>query len=1263
MGAVNDRRVKIMLDTGANVSAVSSTLARKLRLKQYASRDDIQGIGKDKVSTTHKALVKVTLGWEVVYEFEVWIMSHHAGVDLILGTDFMIPAGIRLDLYNSAAKLPDEVVVPLLRSLKDTNDQTYGLQTAEGPTEAVCLQTEQQPSSSSAASSRYTANVGMVPGTLPGCNLATPWDAATRGVLPGWQVLVYESAIDKDLLYKEQELYADWLSRQPPAVERRPYHWPKGVKERPPEARKGKQLTCAERWAAVEAEKKVIDDQEAVAESKGIYSDDQEGLAELEGINSAMEPPSECRNQQGVMGEERDAESHQTQLDMSETRSEGQTDSASEYNDDSDGLEATNEALANNPEEDLRLRFLAAAASASDDEPVAESDHRFTHFERKGETLHLEDYAHELAFLPDLSEEVPIELDYNGVNVKSTSHTPEQATRLTELLKRNEKIMISSGNALHPPAYGVMCDIDVGDHPPIKQRACRVALKYLKPLYELLKGLLRAKLSVDSPIVIVLKKNGVDIRLCIDYKKVNAITMIMEYAMPLVDDLLSELEKYLWFYSLDAASAVWAVMMTSRARRISAFVCALGHFEWLRMPFGLKNAPMIYQRMVNNALWGYVQPKGGWSEFAKRIRRAEEVAVTRRQSQGGDPTQPPSSLTKFAADNRALAELDPLQELIDSPEDDMFTCGEPDQSVLTPVFTRRSFVDDICFGGATFDECLETLDRLLTRLAECRISVSFSKSIFVQPKVDFLSHENLAVYGAVLYQLKESDFDGNKDLSAAQAAFAELKSRVATAPILRHFDSAKEVHIMRFANDWELSSTLMQMHDDKLHPVRFCGRVLKENEVNYHPTGKEVLALLQLLKICHTLLAGKVLHVYTRFSTLEWVFQSTSLYGRAVSSAVLLSPYHLKIKRVRERDVDFVQLLQASITPHVGLDESLEHIAPPSKNSATVRLDPELLYAKLPRHYKGHVLPFDGSAKTEKNDGYGSCSLILWRLPEWDIEIAASAYLSSTTVNLAEYTGMNNGVTAAIDQGVTELVIVGDSRLAIQQSMGVIVCKKETLQVELTRHKELTKKLNSVKYLHVIRLYNSAADSMTTEALETQISRVVLNAERKAELKTLNRIPEILYAAALTNARKVRRRVKACPITRSQVRRVRFKDDENKETNQPVPANEEDSTQPETTEPDLNSELELQRHQPARRIETSDEAEFGDTQPSSQGNEVELNASRAPSADDIDPAVVQAERRRRIDRAQDEELRWADLKAYRRGELSQLSFRREVGRS
>ncbi|GMF56539.1 unnamed protein product [Phytophthora fragariaefolia] len=204
--------------------------------------------------------------------------------------------------------------------------------------------------------------------------------------------------------------------------------------------------------------------------------------------------------------------------------------------------------------------------------------------------------------------------------------------------------------------------------------------------------------------------------------------------------------------------------------------------------------------------------------------------------------------------------------------------------------------------------------------------------------------QGLAVYGAVLYQLKDEDFAPGGDLSVARGAFEALRRKVTEAPILRHFDGSKDVYIMLYANEWALSSTLMQMHVEVLHPVRFCGRVLKENELNYHPAEKEVLALLQVLKVCYTLLAGKILHVYTRFSTLQWVSQSKSLFGRSVQFAVFLSQWHLKIKRDRERDIEFAKLLQSSITPFVSLDEAVAPLAPPSKGSATVRMAPHLLF-------------------------------------------------------------------------------------------------------------------------------------------------------------------------------------------------------------------------------------------------------------------------------------------------------------------------------
>ena len=101
---------------------------------------DIQGIGRSKVVIASRTTAKVTLGWKVVYEFEVWIMPHHAGVDLILGTDFMTPASIRLDLFNTTAKLPDEIAIPLLWSAREADDTTYGDENAGGPASSLDIE-------------------------------------------------------------------------------------------------------------------------------------------------------------------------------------------------------------------------------------------------------------------------------------------------------------------------------------------------------------------------------------------------------------------------------------------------------------------------------------------------------------------------------------------------------------------------------------------------------------------------------------------------------------------------------------------------------------------------------------------------------------------------------------------------------------------------------------------------------------------------------------------------------------------------------------------------------------------------------------------------------------------------------------------------------------------------------------------------------------------------------------------------------------------
>ena len=62
-------------------------------------------------------------------------MPHHAGVDLTLETDFMIPAGIRLDSFNATVKVPDEIAVPLLTLAQEFDEPTHGDEVVREPTE------------------------------------------------------------------------------------------------------------------------------------------------------------------------------------------------------------------------------------------------------------------------------------------------------------------------------------------------------------------------------------------------------------------------------------------------------------------------------------------------------------------------------------------------------------------------------------------------------------------------------------------------------------------------------------------------------------------------------------------------------------------------------------------------------------------------------------------------------------------------------------------------------------------------------------------------------------------------------------------------------------------------------------------------------------------------------------------------------------------------------------------------------------------------
>ncbi|OWY97110.1 hypothetical protein PHMEG_00032445 [Phytophthora megakarya] len=108
--------------------------------------------------------------------------------------------------------------------------------------------------------------------------------------------------------------------------------------------------------------------------------------------------------------------------------------------------------------------------------------------------VELTDYAQELTFLPDLSDLSPTHIDFSAANVLNLTLSFDDQAMLVNVLKTHRNIMNACGNALPPPAYRVVCDINVEHHVPIKRRARRISIRYLQKLYEPLKGLLKANL-------------------------------------------------------------------------------------------------------------------------------------------------------------------------------------------------------------------------------------------------------------------------------------------------------------------------------------------------------------------------------------------------------------------------------------------------------------------------------------------------------------------------------------------------------------------------------------------------------------------------------------------------------------------------------------------------------------------------------------------------------------------------------------------------
>jgi len=110
-------------------------------------------------------------------------------------------------------------------------------------------------------------------------------------------------------------------------------------------------------------------------------------------------------------------------------------------------------------------------------------------------------------------------------------------------------------------------------------------------------GVIEKSFSLWVSPAILKKKNGV-LKFCVDYRKLNAVTVKDSYPLPRIDDLLDQLSGNAWFTILDLKSGYWKIEIRPEDNEKMAFSIRNGLWQFTVMPFGLCNAPATFERLM-----------------------------------------------------------------------------------------------------------------------------------------------------------------------------------------------------------------------------------------------------------------------------------------------------------------------------------------------------------------------------------------------------------------------------------------------------------------------------------------------------------------------------------------------------------------------------------------------------------------------------------------------------------------------------------------
>ncbi|KAK0600343.1 hypothetical protein LWI29_013963 [Acer saccharum] len=523
-------------------------------------------------------------------------------------------------------------------------------------------------------------------------------------------------------------------------------------------------------------------------------------------------------------------------------------------------------------------------------------------------------------------------------------------------------------------------------------------------------------------VVLVKKKNN-QWRMCVDFTDLNKACPKDSFPLPRIDQLVDATARHETLSFMDAYSGYNQIKMHKPDEEKTAFTTDQGLYCYTVMPFGLKNAGVTYQRLVNKM-------------FARQIGRNMEVYVD-------------DMLTKSVTADR---HADDLRETFDvlvkyGMKLNLAKCvfGVPSGRFLGYQVHQR--------GIEVNPEKIQALARMVSpktlkdvqKLTGCLESLSR----FIAKSTD----RCLPFFKALK---KGKGIEWNED---CEKAFQALKDYLGQAPLLSKPETGETLYMYLSVSEAAISSVLVRQEDGIQKPIYYTSKALLPAETRYSPAEKMALALITAARKLRPYFQAHRIGVYTN-CPLKLILQKPEVSGRLTKWAIELIEF----------DVEY--LTRTAIKAQAVADFVAE-FTEPSIEVARMMVEQNRKYSN------------GNFALMAHQTTHGSGAGVVLTTPEGDSIECALRFDFKATNNQAEYEALIAGLKISTVLGADEVEILSDSQVVVNQVLDEYQARDESMITYLELAKELLERFKEYRIVHVPREENEKADALAKLASAT----------------------------------------------------------------------------------------------------------------------------------------------------------------------------------